>query len=383
MGWKFRDKFIQMENEKLKKVFTTKMIWSATYLGGPLAAGILMSKNYKVFGKNKEAGISVFLGIIFTIILFVGIFLVPEPIIDKIPMPVIPLVYSLIIVWVAKKLQGKELTEFLKNNGHKASYWAAIGYSLISLVIILIPFAVYFFSGTTNVIDGYSKKVDVSKNITLYYDNKTDDKISKKLAKALKISNFNGGAGADLFLNNEKEYYKLTIITEDLSLITDTFIVSGFNELENAINLFVNAGKPVEIYFSDPTLKKTIVLPKLLQDTIYQAVDTTIELLEYNINSKQKIFYNKTMPSAEVEKLGKTINNLKGYFSSEDELSVFYINKKQFFALKFYVKKALWNNRDLQKIAKGTVEYLKSVGTKKDVKLFFIDGNILREKEIK
>ena len=372
-----------MENETLKKVFTTKMIWSATYLGGPLAAGILMSKNYKVFGKKKEAQISILLGIVFTIIVLVGVFLIPEHIIDKIPMPVIPLFYSLIIVWVAKKLQGKDLTEFLENSGKKASYWSVIGYSLISMVVILIPVTVYFFAGTTNHIDGYSKKVDVSKNVTLYYDKNTDDKISNKLAQAIKISSFNRSDGVDFFLDNQKDYYKLTIIVDDLSIITDTFVVSEFNKFENAVNLFLQAEKPVEIYFSDPTFNKTTVLPEIMQDTVSQAVDKSITLLKYNINIKQKILYNKTMPLSEVKNLEKTIKKLKGYFSSENELSVFYINQKQFFALKFYVNKAQWNNRDIKEIAKGTLEYLRSIGVKKEVKLFFVDGNIMREKEIK
>ncbi len=85
-----------MENNS-QKIFTNKAISIATFFGGPLAAGFLISENYKVFGNDNAARNSIFIGIISTIILFAVIFIIPENVIDKIPQPLIPAIYTAII----------------------------------------------------------------------------------------------------------------------------------------------------------------------------------------------------------------------------------------------------------------------------------------------
>ena len=61
-----------MENKDLK-IFTNKAISIATFFGGPLAAGLLISKNFKVFGNENAARNSIFIGIISTILLIMRI----------------------------------------------------------------------------------------------------------------------------------------------------------------------------------------------------------------------------------------------------------------------------------------------------------------------
>ena len=80
---------------KPKQIFTNKAISIATFIGGPLAAGILISKNYKVFGHDEAARNAVFAGLIATFILFAGLFMLPEQLFDKLPHSLIPFIYSL------------------------------------------------------------------------------------------------------------------------------------------------------------------------------------------------------------------------------------------------------------------------------------------------
>jgi len=76
------------------KFYSQGAIAMATFFGGPLAAGILIRENYKKFNDAKNGNRALIIGIISTILLFGFIFLIPESIIEKIPSPVIPAVYT-------------------------------------------------------------------------------------------------------------------------------------------------------------------------------------------------------------------------------------------------------------------------------------------------
>ncbi len=121
-----------MENNS-QKIFTHKAISVATLFGGPIAAGFLISKNYKTFSNDDAARNSIFIGILSTILMFAGIFMIPENIIDKTPQQLIPLIYTAIIAVLIEKLQGQKIKDFLANDGKKASNWQAAGYGLIGL----------------------------------------------------------------------------------------------------------------------------------------------------------------------------------------------------------------------------------------------------------
>jgi hypothetical protein len=84
-------------NTKDIKLYSSKAISGATFLGGPLVAGYLIGENFKALDKPNEGRNSLIIGIISTIILFGGIFMVPENMIDKIPTQLIPIVYTGII----------------------------------------------------------------------------------------------------------------------------------------------------------------------------------------------------------------------------------------------------------------------------------------------
>lgn len=68
----------QIENTtKDIKIYSSKAISGATFLGGPLAAGYLISENFKGLNRHDEGRKSLIIGIITTIILFGGMFMLP------------------------------------------------------------------------------------------------------------------------------------------------------------------------------------------------------------------------------------------------------------------------------------------------------------------
>ena len=126
------------ENQNLtNKFYSQRAIMIATYLGGPLAAGFLARQNFINFGKDEYGKYSLIIGIISTILIFVGIFSIPENILDKIPNILIPAIYTGIIYLIIEKLQGKDLKEHKNNNGEFYSAWKATAIGTICMAILV------------------------------------------------------------------------------------------------------------------------------------------------------------------------------------------------------------------------------------------------------
>ena len=131
--------------EKKIKYYSNSAISLATYIGGPLAAGILIRKNFLNLGRKKEGLIALIVGIVSTILVFWGIFQIPEHIIDKIPNPLIPLVYTGIIYLIVEKTHGNILRKHKAEKNEFYSNWRATGVGLICTVIMLGGLFTYIY----------------------------------------------------------------------------------------------------------------------------------------------------------------------------------------------------------------------------------------------
>lgn len=127
--------------EETKKLFTQRAIAIATYFGGPLAAGYLVKKNYEAHDQSEKGKKAFIIGIISTILIFAGIFSIPEHIIDKIPNALIPVIYTGIIYLIVEKIQGQRIKEHKKSGGEFYSAWKATGIGAIFMVILLAMIA--------------------------------------------------------------------------------------------------------------------------------------------------------------------------------------------------------------------------------------------------
>lgn len=119
------------------ELYSQRAISIATYIGGPLAAGILARQNFINLGKKELGKNSLIISIVGTILLFVGLFSVPDEIIDKVPNAVIPLIYTGIIYLIIEKYQGRELKEHKENNRPFYSAWKATGIGAVCMLILV------------------------------------------------------------------------------------------------------------------------------------------------------------------------------------------------------------------------------------------------------
>ena len=175
-----------LENSKL---YSSKAISLATFLGGPLAAGYLVSENFKALNKNAEARISLVSGVLVTIFIFSILFLLPEKTLNYIPRQVIPLIYTGIVWVIVEWTQG----EYLKEHEEKAntffSKWRAAGIGFISLLIIGIGIFPYILYESNNpayeVYDIQMAKFSKNEKESLVFFDKIDSKSKSYLLSEL------------------------------------------------------------------------------------------------------------------------------------------------------------------------------------------------------
>ncbi len=362
-----------------RKIFTNKAISAATFIGGPLAAGFLISKNYKAFGHENAARNSIFTGIISTIILFAGIFWIPENIIDKIPYSLIPLSYTAIVALLVEKLQGEKIKSFLINNGQKASHWQAVGYGLLGLIVIAIfPVMTVLAAPST----GYENSITVDNNVKLYYSKDVEDLTSQKIADFIKQSGFTEHSeGAEIFLSAENNFYRLKFVLTDTSILSDTLLLVGLNKFEKQLNYNLVLDRKVEIGFTDTHLLESFELEEV-ETNSQHLYEPMLYLQQFKINDFHSIYYNLSMPVDEVKKAAEAIKRLNSYFPENRAVTIIFLNSEPDYTIKFFINKEAWQIIDVTDRFKSTVDYIKDNGIDKNINIIMIDNRTFEEKEI-
>jgi hypothetical protein len=124
------------------KLYSEKTISLVTLLCGPLAAGILVSHNFRQLNQVAPARLTLWAAILFSAALVTFIFVFPR-VSEKIPNAVFPIAYMVITQALVKQYQGAALKNHFANGGEKVSHWRAARIGFLSLgalagIIILI-----------------------------------------------------------------------------------------------------------------------------------------------------------------------------------------------------------------------------------------------------
>ncbi len=134
--------------EFVKKLFSQKAVLLATFLGGPIAGGYLIKKNYDAFAENNKGTQAFVWSILFTIFMVGLLVFTPEAIWEKVPNMLLPMVYTLAIYFIVDNTQGGRIKEHKVAGGPFYSMWKAAGIGGISLVVLalLIGFTAFIAS---------------------------------------------------------------------------------------------------------------------------------------------------------------------------------------------------------------------------------------------
>lgn len=147
------------------KFYSAKAISLATFFGGPLAAGYLVGENYKALENNDAGRKSLIYGILTTIVLFAGIFILPENVIDKVPQQIIPLIYTGIIMAIVEWQQGDILKRHKEKGNSFYSGWKAAGVGFISTIIIILGLL------SVSYLSPVSKEQEIFQNALVQFEN--------------------------------------------------------------------------------------------------------------------------------------------------------------------------------------------------------------------
>lgn len=130
------------------KVYSQSAIAIATLFGGPFASAWLIAKNFQAFQRPSPARMSLWIGVIISLLIIIFIFFTPEAILSKIPNTILPFIYSAAAYVVVERTQGDELQSHKMSGGSFYSRWRAVGIGAIIMVLfILVIGLVAFING--------------------------------------------------------------------------------------------------------------------------------------------------------------------------------------------------------------------------------------------
>ena len=232
-------------------IYTDKAVGVATYLGGPLVGGYLLSRNFKILGEEDKARNAIFLGLILFFIIFELLFLVPDSIINKIPNTIIPGIYTLIFYFLFKKYQDEKVKTYLKEGGGKASGWKIFGISIIGLILTLAYiFARAYFIAP---FDGEVMEFGTAKHQIYYQEDISQTEVHKLGESLIEFGYFQAKQQQVINLEFENNKYRLFIYVNK-KWWSDKDIVESLYSLEDNLSKNVLLS-PVNIIMIEDGLK--------------------------------------------------------------------------------------------------------------------------------
>lgn len=145
MGGSPSVRFLVMESQQEVQLpspevplFSVPSIALASFLGGPLAAGWLVSVNYRRLGEPRSARNALIQGILATAALLALMVGLPTAWVEAIPGFTLPLLYTGLIWYLAERFQGRILTAHFAQGGQRYSLWRAVLVSLLAALPVAV-----------------------------------------------------------------------------------------------------------------------------------------------------------------------------------------------------------------------------------------------------
>jgi hypothetical protein len=114
------------------RLYSSRQIYVASFIGTPLAAAWFMACNWAALGDEPRALRYLWLGFGATIAALAVAIVLP----DKTPHILWPLLYSVAIYQWAKVLFDRLFGPFISNGGVKGSWWVVVGVSVLAMIIV-------------------------------------------------------------------------------------------------------------------------------------------------------------------------------------------------------------------------------------------------------
>lgn len=229
------------------KYFSENQINISVVLGGPIPAGIMFYKNFKLLNRDRDAWFSILVTVIFSILLIFLLIKLPDNIINRVPGFVFTAFYAIISATLYHFFLKKHIKKLTDENSVRASNWTVAGYTLLGLVLfMLVTFLIVI---TEPPFKGESVKVGETNNEIYYQRASISENDIQALADNLyDLGYFSEETNNAVLLTRNKEGYTVTIPTnksvwDDLSIEYSVVILKK--------ELIFNYSSPVTIVLED------------------------------------------------------------------------------------------------------------------------------------
>lgn len=227
-----------------EKIYKNGMIWSGTFLGGPLVTGYMMAENFKAFNEPEKAKKTWIYTILVTIVIFGIIFLFPDA-----PSRIFPIAYSAIAALLVQFFQEKNIENHISLGGKLFSWWRTIAVSVIGIVVLMIPVIIGIVVFEENV-QLQSKTYGPTHNEVVYDQNITERE-ADNMAQALKNATFFDDASTRYALVKKTENsYDIYIAVND-GATSQYPIIQAFTNLRSDLQKSFPNNKIVISLFVD------------------------------------------------------------------------------------------------------------------------------------
>ncbi len=200
-----------LSGEKKKKIryFNEAQTDISAVLGGPVPAGIMFYKNFKVLKRPKDALFSLLATFIITVLLIVLLIKLPAEILDKIPNFVFTAIWGIAAALLYRAFLKKDLDELDEEEYVRASNWAVTGYTILGIVIF---FAIGFLIAINQpAFPGERVPVGETDNEVYYQGYVTEDNIQTLVYTLQELGYFSEETANAVQIKHNKDKYTITL----------------------------------------------------------------------------------------------------------------------------------------------------------------------------
>jgi hypothetical protein len=235
------------------KLYAPGDVALVTFLGGVLPGFVLLALNYRALGRLGAAWCTFLLGIVATGVVIGTAMLLPEKGVTRFAPAVVGL---LVMVGLAKALQGNIYAEHVRRGGQKASGWAAVGIAVVGGLLTVGA----IFAYTIFIEEGMGKRLTFGASEEVYYTSGVTEEEARRLGSVLQTEGYFDGRGAKTVqVSRDGERYIVSFVLQP-GAWNKPEVLHVFGQIRPQLSHKVFGGKPVELRLCDENMetKKTI-----------------------------------------------------------------------------------------------------------------------------
>lgn len=115
------------------RLYSSRQIYLASFLGGPMAAAWIMSRNFRALSEQAQATRLLWQGLAVTFAVIAVALVLPE----QVPRYIWPITYSVLIYQYARAVFDARYKRHLSEAGALGSWWMVVAVSLIGILIVI------------------------------------------------------------------------------------------------------------------------------------------------------------------------------------------------------------------------------------------------------